>query len=278
MPRRDQVKPLTEPTLVRRSEVPYVIWGDAESGFVNDLFYVLSNQLVFVTVTLPPGGRFRSSDRFRPFFDTHECLYVLEGRYTCQDPETGEVRTAETGEMLFMPEKRWHYGYNFGEHDLHLLECIAPPTNAAALAHVPRPSALVGFDASALKDWPRQSEGAVRKLRVCRRDEALGAVLGDGNPVLAEVFASTERVFFAMVTVPPNSRSDLIAFPSDVCYHGYTNSLQIEVPGSGEYFGVGSRDVVYLPRGTTHRLFNHTSATSWVLLGGAGGFPGVHVA
>lgn len=56
MPRRDQLKPLDAPTLIRMAEVPYVVWGDDESGFVNDLFYVLSKEMVLVTVTMPPGG------------------------------------------------------------------------------------------------------------------------------------------------------------------------------------------------------------------------------
>ena len=51
--------------------------------------------------------------------------------------------------MLFMPEKRWHYGHNVGGEDLHMLDCIAPPTDQS-LAYVPRPRGLVGWDASAL--------------------------------------------------------------------------------------------------------------------------------
>ena len=100
MPRRDQLKPLDTPTLIRMAEVPYIVWGDDESGFVNDLFYVLSKEMVLVTVTMPPGARFRSSDHFRAYFDTHECLYVLSGEYTCQDPETGEVKTARAASQF----------------------------------------------------------------------------------------------------------------------------------------------------------------------------------
>src|SRR5215470_11714298 len=60
MPRRDQLKPLAEPTLIRLAEVPYVLWGNAESGFVSDRFYLLSGQMILVTVVMPPGARFRS--------------------------------------------------------------------------------------------------------------------------------------------------------------------------------------------------------------------------
>ena len=80
MATRDTLTTLDAPTLIPVATVPYVIWGDEESGFVNDLFYISSAQMVVVTVTMPPGASFSSSDRFRPFFDTHECLYVLAGK------------------------------------------------------------------------------------------------------------------------------------------------------------------------------------------------------
>lgn len=278
MPRRDQLKPLDAPTLVRRAEVPYVVWGDDESGFVNDLFYVLSRELVVVTVTMPPGARFRSSDKFRAYFDTHECLYVLKGEYTCQDPETGEVRTARTGEMLFMPEKRWHYGYNFGSEDLHLLECISPPTNQSALAHVPRPKSLVGWDPQAPKNWPRRKEGLVENLRVCRRSDAFNAIIGDRDPVRAEVLASTERVFFAVLTVNANSKSALVTAPADIVYHADSALVHVQSPSTGDYFAAEPGDVVFIPAGVEHRIFNHGGRPLNVLMGAACSFGRLEVA
>lgn len=271
MPRRDQLKPLTEPTLIRQADVPYIVWGDDESGFVNDLFHVLSQGMVLVTVTMPPGARFRSSDKFRAYFDTHECLYVLKGEYTCQDPETGEVRTARQGEMLFMPEKRWHYGYNFGSEELRLLECIAPPTNQAALAHVPRPKELVGLNRDATRNWPREAP-AQGNLRVCRRGSSLIAIMGAKHSIRAEVFASTSRVCFAILTLPPNARSGDISFPFDICLHGERGRFHVQVPGSGDYLMAESGDVVFLPKGSPFRLFNHNGATVELLLGGSGDF------
>ena len=269
---RDQLSLPTEPSLVRRSEVPYVLWGDDESTYVNDLFYVRSSEMVMVTVTMPPGARFRSSDRFRAYYDTHECLYVLKGQYTCQDPETGEVRTAKAGEMLFMPERRWHYGYNFGTEDLHMLECIVPPPNQAALAHVPRPSTLVGWDEQALKNWPRESHRGADNFRVCRLSEAVDTIIGDANPVHCQVLACTARVFFAVVTIPPGSRSDDLTYPFDVCYHGEPGEITLHTPGRGHYFPIREADVGFLPGGTPHRLFNHTARPQRILIGGAGNF------
>jgi mannose-6-phosphate isomerase-like protein (cupin superfamily) len=273
MPRRDQLRLLTETTLVRRAEAPRLLWGDDEAAYVHDMFYVQSPQMVMVTVTMAPGARFRSSDRFRAYYEgTHECLYVLQGQYTCQDPETGEVRTANEGEMLFLPERRWHYGYNFGNKDLHLLECIAPPTNQATLAHIPRPSKLVGWDERALKDWPRESIRGAENYRICKLAEALDTIVGTAHPILCQIFASTHRVFFAVATIPPNSRSDDLTFPFDTCYHGETGEVLVQAPDKGDYFPINPGDVAFLPGGVSHRLYNHTGTTQRIFVGGAGNF------
>jgi oxalate decarboxylase/phosphoglucose isomerase-like protein (cupin superfamily) len=275
MPRRDQLSKPTEPTLIRLADVPYVVWGDAESGFVSDRFYLLSEQMILVTVILPPGGRFRSSDKYRPYFDTHECLYVLQGQYTCQDPETGETHTAGQGEMIFMPERRWHYGYNFGAGDLHLLECIAPPTNQAALAHVERPSSITFLDKAAVADLPLGSAAGARNLKVAARETGVDAVIGMGNPVLMRIFASTARVCFAAVRLNANSRSDILAWPFDLCYYAEDGTANLQATAAGAYFNLEPGDVVFLPAGTQHRLFNHSGAPIDLLLGGAGNMAGL---
>ncbi|MGH6984530.1 MAG: cupin domain-containing protein [Stellaceae bacterium] len=270
------MRTLAEPTLVRASEVPRLLWGDEESGYVNDCFYALSAELLVVGVTLPPGGRWRSSERHRALFDTHECLCVLAGQYTCHDPETGEVRTLEAGEALFMPERRWHYGNSFGNEDLHMLEIIAPPTNQS-LAHVPRPRGLIGRDSDALRNWPREHARGAENFRICRLSDALDAVVGDANPILCRVLASTDRVFSAMATVPAGGRSDEMAYPFDVCYCGIEGETSLFVAGVGTYFAVREADVAFLPAGTSHRLFNHTCFGHRILVGGAGNFARLRV-
>ena len=272
MAKRADLKTFAEPTLVRRADVPYTLWGDDESGYVNDLFYVTSPQMMLLGVTIPPGGRWRSSEKFRAFYDTQECIYVVHGQYTCQDPETGEVRTVNAGEMLSMGEKRWHFGYNFGNEDLHMLEFIAPPAAQAVLAHVSRPSGLVGWDAVALANWPRDRTRGADNMRVCRLSDAIDTVIGDANPMLCRVFSCTDKVFLGMITISARSRGDDLTFPFDVCYHGERGEITLHVPKTGDYFPIHEADVVFLPAGTSHRLFNHTGTTQQVLIGGAGDF------
>jgi mannose-6-phosphate isomerase-like protein (cupin superfamily) len=278
MAKRDELKVLTETTIVRRADVPYALWGDDEAGYVNDLFYVMSAQMMLLAVTLPPGGRWRSSDQCRAFYDTHECVYVVSGQFTCQDPETGEVRTVRAGEMLSMGEKRWHFGYNFGNEDLHMLEFIAPPAAQNSLAHVARPRNLVGWDAAALKNWPRERQRGADNLRVCRLTDTVDTIIGDANPVLCRVFASTDKVFLGVITIPPRSRSDELTFPFDVCYYGESGEITLHVSQRGTYFAVRRSDVAFVPTGTAHRLFNHTGETLHILIGGAGNFSRLTVA
>lgn len=272
MAKRHELKLLTEPTLVRREEVPYTLWGDDESGYVNDLFYVYSSQMMLIGLTIPPGGGWRSSEKCRAFYDTHECIYVVKGQFTCQDPETGEVRTAQAGEMLSMGEKRWHYGYNFGSEDLHVLEFIAPPAAQASLERVPRPRQIVGWDAGALRNWPRKNERCADNLRVCRLTDTVDAIVGDANPVLCRIFSCTDQVFLGQLTISLRSRSDDLTYPFDVCYYGGPGEITLHVPEDGTYFAIHEADVAFLPAGTSHRLFNHTGETRRILIGGAGNF------
>jgi mannose-6-phosphate isomerase-like protein (cupin superfamily) len=263
---------LTEPTLVRRATVPYTLWGDDESGYVNDLFYVTSAQMMLIGLTMPPGGGWQSSDKCRAFYDTHECLYVLKGQFTCQDPETGEVRTVRAGEMLSMGEKRWHYGFNFGTEDLHVREFIAPPAAQGVLERVPRPSVPLGWDAAALKNWPRAHVRGADNLRVCGLTDAVDAIVGSAHPMLCRIFSCTDQVFLGIKTLSPRTRSDDLTYPFDVCYYGLGGELTVHLPERGTYFPVHEADVAFLPARSPHRLFNHTGATLQLLIGGAGNF------
>ena len=270
MATRDTLTKLDTPTLVPAATVPYVIWGDEQSGFVNDLFHIMSDQMVVVTVTMPPGASFSSSDRFWPYFDTHECLYVLAGNYTCQDPTTGELRSIGEGEMLLMRERQWHYGHNFGDSELRLLEVICPPANAAALGDHPRPETAIPFDAKALADWPRGRAIAHHRLEKIGHDGRLNALLGTECPILLEVLASTEKVGFAVASLRAGARSDIVGFPYDVVYHVEEGELFVSDIEGGAYFHAAVGDCVFLPADCRHRLFNHTATTCRFDLGGAG--------
>jgi mannose-6-phosphate isomerase-like protein (cupin superfamily) len=273
MARRDALKALEAPTVIRRRDVQLVLWGDDESGYVNDLFYVLSRQMVLTTICMPPGGSFAASDRYRPIYDTHEGLYVLEGQYTIQNPETGEVRVAEPGQMVLMREKQWHYGYNFSDGELRLLETIVPPASQAALAHVPRPRRAKGADVAALADWPRTRSAARADMDVIDEAGALNVLLGETRPVLARILASTPRLALATLELRAGQRSDRLMFGGDATLYVERARLHVRVPAADAWEELFADDCFFLPAGTEHEIWNAGAERCRAILSVAGSLP-----
>jgi gentisate 1,2-dioxygenase len=270
MARRDALKALEAPTLVRRRDVQLVLWGDDESGYVNDLFYVLSREMVLTTICLPPGGGFTSSDRYRPFYDTHECLYVLSGQYTLRNPTTGEVRVAEAGQMVLMRELQWHYGYNLSDVELRLLETIVPPASQKTLAHHPRPKDVLGADRAALADWPRSRAAARADMDVVDERRALNVLVGADAPVLLRVLASTPRVSLAVVELAAGRSSGWLAWRNDATLYVERGRLNVRVPEADAWEEVSPDDVFFVPAGTRHQIRNMAGERCRIVLSVAG--------
>ncbi len=258
--------------LERRADVPYTLWGDDESGYVNDLFYVMSAQMMLIGLTIPPGGGWRSSDKCRAFYDTHECVYVLKGQFTCQDPETGEVRTVKRAKCCPWARSAGITGITSEPKICMRWNSLHPPAAQGVLERVPRPLKPLGWDAAALNNWPRDNERGADNLRVCGLAGALDAIVGHANPMLCRVFSCTDQVFLGLKTLSPRTRSDDLTYPFDVCYYGMGGEVTVHLPDGGKYFAIHEADVGFLSAGTQHRLFNHTGATQQILIGGAGNF------
>ena len=60
-----------EPALVPHTEAVRVLWGDDEARHVVDLVYARGHRISSVTFTLSPGGYFRASKGWKPFYDLH---------------------------------------------------------------------------------------------------------------------------------------------------------------------------------------------------------------
>lgn len=115
------------PTLIRAEDAVRHMWGDEESGRVQDWIYVSSLRIHAIVFGLPPGEAFRHSESFRTVFAADELLHVLEGTLVLANPETGEVMRAERGESVFFRRDTWHHGFSYGTDDLRVLELFAPP-------------------------------------------------------------------------------------------------------------------------------------------------------
>jgi quercetin dioxygenase-like cupin family protein len=115
------------PTLIRAENAVRHVWGDEESGRVQDWIYVSSERIHAIVFGLAPGEAFRHSESFRTVFAADELLYVLEGTLALANPATGEVVRAERGESVFFRRDTWHHGFSYGSAELRVLEYFAPP-------------------------------------------------------------------------------------------------------------------------------------------------------
>ncbi len=276
MSSREDRPVLTELKLIRKSDAIDGIWGNEESGFVPTLFYLLSNELMVLTLTIPPGGAFRAYGEYRAYFDSHLCLYVLAGQYTYLNPETGEVRTAQQGEMLFLPEKLWHYGNNFGDSDLRVIEIFSPPADASALADVPIPETTKLCDPGALEGLQEQTIQGTNNPRLRNENNAVEALI-EGSPYIwTHVYASTERVFLAVTKMLPGQYSGTITAPCEVLYYVEEGEMNIKTEtGEGE-FHVEPESILFIPANEPHRLFNNSGRRSRILMSGAGSFAAIN--
>ena len=76
---------------------------------------------------LPSGGKCLHSDAHRTVFGADVTYFVLGGTLVLANPETGEVRVAEAGEVVLFRRDTWHHIFSHGLDQLRVLEFFAPP-------------------------------------------------------------------------------------------------------------------------------------------------------
>jgi mannose-6-phosphate isomerase-like protein (cupin superfamily) len=257
MTRRNELMQLDRPTLICRQDVDYVLWGDDESGYVNDLFYYLGRDLLLTTICMPPGGSFSRSERHRPIYEADGALYVLEGQYTIQMPESGEIRVAEEGEMILLRGPQWHYGFNFSDRELRLMETIAPLPSPDSVKETTPPSLVRTADVAELSDFPRTRRTHQAQMDVVRLTEASNVLLGRQHPTLLRVMASNDRLSFGVMELMPGHRTDPITWRKDASVYVAEGHAHMRIDAEGEWQELGTDDVFFVPGGTAWQLFNH---------------------
>src|SRR4028119_1286749 len=120
------------PAPIPYAEVTGHVWGDAESGLVDDWIYESSDKIHQLVFGLPPGEGFRHSESFRTVFAADEVLFVLQGTMAMANPETGEVHLVQRGESVFFRRDTWHHAFAWGGEELRVLEYFAPPPSTGS--------------------------------------------------------------------------------------------------------------------------------------------------
>ena len=276
MTNRQNIPVLDKPSMVRASETSLLLWGDETTGFVNDLFHAQSAQLVLVTICMPPGQRFHHSATNKPVYTGNAGLYVLEGQYTVQFPDTGEVRVAEQGEMLLLRGPQWHFGYNFSDKELRVLETISPLALPGALDGLVCPTPEVGIDSRAIKDFP--ATRTAPRLEVMTRRTALNIIVGQRHHTLLKVLASTDKLTVAVFDLMGGQRTDPFKFSRDATLYLEKGRLNVRIQADGIWEELHPGDAYFFPAGTSWEVFNHGADAASSHMAIAGNFAASTVA
>ena len=264
----------SEPTLVPRRDAVRFLWGDEESHFVADLVYGRGDRLAGLVYKLAPGGSFGSSKTWRPLYDQDRYYYVVQGELTIQDPETGDVAVARAGEAVYWRGMRYHYGYNFGTEEVFVLDWYAPQERAANVPEIETSvkkremrgrregvTELLGkWPTTALKDLQDRYEQG--RMVTLGRETALRFILGEKDPVLMNIYASTEALTAGTFSIRPSVMAEAERHPGDEVLFALEGCLHVYLPESYDLFELHPLDCLYIPEGRPHRYCNNSATVA----------------
>ena len=255
------------PAHIPYSGVARHLWGDETSGQVSDWLYLSNDNLHQMVFALPPQGAFRHSDDFRTVFAADEVYYVLNGVLVVNNPETGEVHRAQAGEAVFFRRDTWHYGFNYSQEQLRVLEFFAPPpsrgtSGAYALGQPNLAQPRSGQD-QWLGHWPISQPEAEScfSMRVLREPDVLWRLEGKTHPLLVGILASTEHLTVAKFELFPGQRADAHQHQGDEGLYVLSGSMHVRVfqETGPQYFELQPGDGFYVPAGVRHEYYNIAS-------------------
>jgi mannose-6-phosphate isomerase-like protein (cupin superfamily) len=256
---------------IPHASVPRVRWGDEGSGFVSDWVYWRSPQLVAIVFSMPPGGSFKVSDDWMPRYDAQECQYVLGGEYTIHNPTTGEIRVARAGEAVSFGRMSWHYGYNFADVELRVIEWLSFSSDRATdTATGTRPERELEMDPGLVGRFPEHRDKGAHRIDLVDEATSLRAILGSERQLLAAVLTTTPMLSVAIVEVPGAHRSDRLCHDSDTLLLVERGKTHVYVPSQDVWAELGDLDAFFVPSGVGYHLLNQTERRSRVIIATTG--------
>ena len=256
---------------IMHASVPRVRWGDEGSGFVSDWVYWRTPQFVVIVFSMPPGGSFKVSDDWMPRYDAQECQYVMSGEYTIHNPTTGEIRVAKEGQAVSFGRMSWHYGYNFGDRELRVIEWLSfSPDRVAEPTTGTRPERELEMDPGLVGRFPEHRDQGANRVDLVDEAHSLRAILGSERQLLASILASTPMLTVAVVELPGAHRSDLLCHGSDTLLLVERGKTHVYVPSHDVWGELTDLDAFFIPKGVGYHLLNQTETRSKVLLATTG--------
>lgn len=265
------VVPFDRARLVRYAEATRFLWGDETSGQVADVIYGRNEKIGALTFRLKPGGFFRSSDTWKSYFDQHRYYYVVQGELTIQDPGSGDVAVARTGEVIHWRGAKWHFGYNFTGEETIVLDWYAPQERPPHVPEIEFGATKPQFETGRpgrldrLGRWPdlltesRQEAHRSGAVSTVTPGDALHFVHGETYPVRESIFVSSRELTAGIVSLGPSARSEDRSHPSDKVIFNLTGRLHVYLPRTFDWFELNQWDVLYLPPGTPHQYWSYTA-------------------
>jgi quercetin dioxygenase-like cupin family protein len=264
-----------KPTALPFEQVTRHVWGDAESGEVQDWIYVSSSKIHQLVFGLPAGGRFAHSDEHRTIFAADEVYYVLSGTLALANPESGEVQRVCAGEAAFFRRDTWHHGFNCGTEPLRVLEFFAPPpstgSSSAYAKTKPNLTTWSYTQDQLLGHWPmaRAPIMSAARFTMIRDADLLWRMEGREHPALTGLLVSTEHLTVGKIRLLPGQSTDVETHGGDeslyVCDGVLTLGVAAADASSGHELKAG--DGFYLPQGTSHQYRNLSDRPVTVLFG-----------
>ena len=263
------------PLHVPYEQVPRMMWGDAQAGYVIDWMYPTSDNLHFTMFSLRPGAFWRHSENFLPSYGADEGFYVLQGSFTLHNPETGEVVVANQGDALHLRPNTWHYGYNFTDEETVVAEAFAPVppfeefTVEGLNRAAPPLQRVVGGRYDLMDDWPRSArrQNEIETLWALRPADWLHIIVGQTTPVRVSLFVATDKLTMGYFRLLPGTVADPETHPGDECALVLRGRLHVRVAGLDETYELSERDCFFAPAGVEHQYFNLTDQAVEVVFG-----------
>jgi mannose-6-phosphate isomerase-like protein (cupin superfamily) len=262
-------------TVVSAGDAAAHLWGDDASGFVSDRVYLSSEALHVLEFTLPPGGRFVHSATNPTIFAADVAYVVLEGELWIADPETGEVRHVEAGELVFFRRDTWHHAFNPAPVPVRVLEFFAPPpargTSSPYARRQPPLRSVHYSDERWRGDWPSRlpEREAAARLRVLREEHLLWGLCDDRARHVEGLAIDTEHLSVAYGRVSAGYVGGELQSVDETLLFVVSGLLNVHLPdmleGERAWFELAAGDALFLPPGTSYRLVeqNGVEARYW---------------
>lgn len=265
----------SEATPIPYSKVTRHVWGDAETGLVDDWIYASTGKIHQLVFGVAPGQGFKHSQSYRTVFGADEVLYVLSGTLGAANPETGEVRVVKTGEGLFFRKDTWHHGFSLSPEPLRVLEYFAPPpatgTSGAYARTRPYVSQSRYRQDRFIGQWPMASadERTAATMRHMTDADLLWELDADDQGAFTGLYAASEHLTVGRTTLLGGRRTRLHAHGGDECLYVLSGVVNVHVPEKdGQvWFELHPGDGFFVPEGASHAYLNMGAEPASLMFG-----------